>query len=144
MLENTINVTSDTLLHEAAVRVGVGQRCRFVTLTCLDLGGEHEILYHFDRDYRLTNLRLVLPKGQPLPSITSVCPAAVIVENELQDLFGITVAGLAIDYGGRLLLAENAPAAPLNKPRLADSGAKIDVVATSANASPTTNTEVTR
>jgi len=115
MLENTINITTDTLLAEAAVRVGVGQKCRFVTLTCLDLGQEHEITYHFDRDYRLINLRLALPKGQPLSSITSVCPAAVIVENELQDLFGITVTGLSIDYGGRLLLAENAPAAPQNK-----------------------------
>jgi len=128
MLENTTNVTTDTLLSEVAVRAG--QKCRFVTLTCLDLGGEHEILFHFDRDYTLTNLRLMLPKGQPLPSITSVCPAAVIVENELQDLFGITVSGLAIDYAGRLLLAENAPTAPLNKP--------------SPPATPTTNPEVAR
>jgi len=115
MLENTTNITTDTLLSEVAVRVGIGQKCRFVTLTCLDLGETHEILYHFDRDYQLTNLRLLLPKGQELPSITSVCPAAVIVENELQDLFGVKVTGLAIDYAGRLLLAENAPAAPMNK-----------------------------
>ena len=113
MLDNTINVTLDTLLSEAAIRVG--QKCRFVTLTCLDLGGEHEILYHFDRDYQLSNLRLVLPKGEELPSITAVCPAAIIVENELQDLFGVKVKGLPIDYAGRLLLAETAPAAPQNK-----------------------------
>jgi len=115
MLENTIDITTDTLLSEAALRVGIGQNARFVTLTCLDLGDRHEIYYHFDRDYQLTNLRLLLPKGQELPSITSVCPAAVIVENELQDLFGIKVMGLSLDYDGRLLLAETAPAAPLNK-----------------------------
>jgi hypothetical protein len=39
----------------------------------------------------------------------------VLVENELQDLFGIQVADMVIDYGGRLLLTEDAPKAPLNK-----------------------------
>jgi hypothetical protein len=33
----------------------------------------------------------------------------------LQDLFGIKVADMVIDYGGRLLLTEDAPKAPLNK-----------------------------
>ena len=113
MLDNTTNITPDALLNEAAVRLG--QKCRFVTLTCLDLGGEHEIFYHFDRDYQLFNLRVMLTKGQTLPSITSVCPAAVIVENELQDLFGIKVTGLAVDFGGKLLLTDACPAAPQNK-----------------------------
>jgi ech hydrogenase subunit D len=88
---------------------------RLVTITCLDAGDAHEVLYHFDKDYVLTTLRLLLPRGQPLPSISNLFFAAALVENEIQDLFGIPVTGLAIDYQGRFLLAEAAPRAPLNK-----------------------------
>lgn len=127
MLENTTDVTIASLVGEVAIRMG--QKYRFVTLTCLDGGEHHEIFYHFDRDYELSNLRLLLPKGTVLPSITGVCMAAVIVENELQDLFGITVRDLAIDYKGKLLLTEGVPGAPLNKTRAADAGTKVQVVA---------------
>jgi len=126
MLENTTEVTVDTLLGEVAIRMG--QKYRFVTVTCLDGGDYHEIFYHFDRDYQLVNLRLLLTKGNTLPSITGVFAAAVIVENELQDLFGIKVTDLSIDYGGRLLLAEGAPQAPLNKTRAAEAGTKMEVI----------------
>jgi NADH:ubiquinone oxidoreductase subunit C len=113
MLENTIDITTVSLLNEVASRMPQG--FRFVTVTCLDGGDHHEIYYHFDKDYQLCNLRLQLPKGQPLPSISRIYFAAVLVENELQDLFGIKVADMVIDYGGRLLLTEDAPKAPLNK-----------------------------
>ena len=113
MLENTIDITTANLLNEVSARIPQGYR--FVTVTCLDGGDHHEIYYHFDKDYQLCNLRLLLPKGQPLPSISHICFAAVLVENELQDLFGIKVADMVIDYGGRLLLTEDAPKAPLNK-----------------------------
>ena len=36
----------------------------------------------------------------------------VIVENEIQDLFGITISDLAIDYEKHFLLAPDAPAQP--------------------------------
>ena len=113
MLENTIDITTASLLNEVSARLPQGYR--FVTVTCLDGGDHHEIYYHFDKDYQLCNLRLLLTKGQPLPSISRVYFAAVLVENELQDLFGIKVADMVIDYGGRLLLTEDAPQAPLNK-----------------------------
>jgi ech hydrogenase subunit D len=38
-----------------------------------------------------------------LPSITGATLAAFPYENELQDLFGIEVEGLAVDYGGNFL-----------------------------------------
>ena len=113
MLKNTVEITTQTLLYEAAGRLAQGYR--FVTVTCLDGGDHHEIYYHFDKNYELLNLRLLLPRGTALPSVSHVCFAAVIVENELQDLFGIKVEGLVADYGGRMLLTEDAPKAPLNK-----------------------------
>jgi Ni,Fe-hydrogenase III component G len=113
MLANTREANRDGLLTETAALQLRGYR--FVTVTCLDQGEAHEIYYHFDKEYQLENLRIVLPRGLSLPSISAVYPAAMLVENELKDLFGLTVDGLAIDYGGRLLLTEDAPSAPLNR-----------------------------
>lgn len=88
---------------------------RLVTLTCSDLGDAHDILYHFDKQYELEHLRVRIPRGDSLPSITELFFAAVLVENEIQDLFGLTVSGMVVDFKGRFLLSEGAPAAPLNK-----------------------------
>jgi ech hydrogenase subunit D len=113
MMTNITEVTTQSLLYEVALRRPQGYR--FVTITCADLGDAHDILYHFDRDYKLDNLRLRLPKGQPLPSISNIYAAAMLVENEVKDLFGVNVTGLSLDFGGRLLLTEDAPKAPMNK-----------------------------
>lgn len=85
---------------------------RFVTMTVVDKGEEFDIFYHFDLDYEMVTYQLVLKKGDILPSISGICFAAVIVENEIQDLFGITVSNLAIDYEKHFLLAADAPAEP--------------------------------
>lgn len=114
MLTNVTEVTTQTLLNELAIRRPLG--CRFVTMTCTDLGEAHDILYHFDKDYVLYNLRLKLPKGEALPSITGQYLAAFAIENEIKDMFGIPVQGMAIDYEGKFILSEGAPSSPQNKP----------------------------
>jgi len=114
MLNNELPVTRDTLLNEVAARRHQGYR--FVTVTCVDLGDRFDIVYHFDKDYVLHNLRLSLGRTEELPSISPIFFAAVLVENELKDLFGIPVTDLAIDYGGRFLLSEGSPVAPQRKP----------------------------
>lgn len=114
MLPNTTTVEGTRLPAEAAALLV--HDYRFVTITGLEVGDGHDLYYHFDKDYELLNLLVHLPKGSPLPSISHVCFAAVLVENELKDLFGIDVQNLPIDYKGRLLLAEAAPATPFNKP----------------------------
>ena len=47
-----------------------------------------------------------------MPSISGFCFAALLVENEIQDLFGIAVTGLVLDYHQHLLLTKEAPAKP--------------------------------
>lgn len=89
--------------------------CRFVTMTCTDLGDALDIFYHFDKNYELYNLRLRLPKGETLTSISGIYFPALVIENELQDMFGLVVSGLAVDYKGRFLISEDAPRAPLAK-----------------------------
>ena len=75
----------------------------------------HDVLYHFDKDYVRKHLRVKVPKGAELPSVAGIYFAALVVENEIQDLLGVKVGGLPIDFKGRFLLAEGAPVAPLNK-----------------------------
>lgn len=85
---------------------------RFVTMTVVDKGEEFDVFYHFDKDYELVNYQLLLKKGTDLPSISEICRAAMIVENEIQDLFGITVKGMQLDYNKHFILAPDAPAQP--------------------------------
>ncbi|MEW5722975.1 MAG: NADH-quinone oxidoreductase subunit C [Thermodesulfobacteriota bacterium] len=110
-LTNVLDVTKTSLLSEVSTRLPLGYR--FVTMTCTDLGEAHELIYHFDKDYVLGHLRLRLAKGEAAPSISMIYAAAVLVENEIKDLFGLPFQGLVLDYEGRFFLSEGAPVAPL-------------------------------
>lgn len=81
--------------------VGVCRKkgCRFVTITCVkadDNGAE--LLYHFDRELRLSHLRLRIAGDTAIPSICGIYAAAYLVENEIQDQFGLSFTGLEPDY----------------------------------------------
>ena len=85
---------------------------RFVTMTAVDCDEYFDVYYHFDKNYELYTMRLKVEKPGVVPSISKACFAALIVENEIQDLFGITFTGLAIDYEKHFLLAPDAPEKP--------------------------------
>ncbi len=105
----TINTTIDaTDIAPAQLLAEVGglkaQGFRLVTLTSVELDEtDMEIVYHFDRDLALKNLRLRVAKGGQLPSISGLFFAAFLVENEIRDQFALTFEGLVLDYQGRLL-----------------------------------------
>ena len=48
-----------------------------------------EMNYSFDKAYSLINFKVNLGSGEPIDSITPVCPGAYLYENEIHDLFGI-------------------------------------------------------
>ena len=97
MLKDLLPVGIENLLGEiAAVKVA---GYRFVTMTCTALDQDSfDILYHFDRGLELKHLRLTLAASTAVPSISPIYFAAFLVENEIQDLFGIRFKGLTIDY----------------------------------------------
>ena len=81
---------------------------RFVTISCVELDAERvDLIYHFDKDVQLAHYRLTVPKAGELPSISDIYMAAFLVENELQDQFGLVFAGLVVDFGQTLLTEEN-------------------------------------
>ena len=112
-LDSVTEVTVESLFSQVAIRQQQG--CRFVTMTCLSSGDGHDILYHFDKDYQLSSLRLHLNPGQDVPSISGLFFAALLAENEIKDFFGLSFHGLVLDFKGRLLLTDEAPKTPMNK-----------------------------
>ncbi|MFH1241382.1 MAG: NADH-quinone oxidoreductase subunit C [Pseudomonadota bacterium] len=111
MKEEVISVTPDTLVSKTLDMKNSGYR--LVTLSCVELDADTvDILYHFDKDLRLRHLRLTIPKTRKVPSISPVFFAAFLVENEIQDQFGIRFDGLALDYDRTLYLEDAIKGAP--------------------------------
>lgn len=112
MIENLVEITVDQLLGEV-------QNCkyegyRFVTATCADNGdGTIDVIYHFDKDYKMKNYKVTVKGGEEVPSISKVFFCALLVENEMKELFGINITNIAIDYGGHMLLSEEELGSPM-------------------------------
>lgn len=73
---------------------------RLVQIGCTQVREDFEINYVFDRDFALTNLRITVKQDTIIPSISRVYFGAFVYENEIHDLYGLTVAGMNIDFGG--------------------------------------------
>ncbi len=84
---------------------------RLITIVGQDVGENIEVLYFFNTGVSLTEVyRIVVPKAggnEEIDSITPLIPGAVIAENELAEMFGVRVKGIA----GRFFLhpSVNAP-----------------------------------
>ena len=114
MQADVISVITDTLVGEVAKTKVEG--FRFVTITCIELDGNtFDLLYHFDKDLALKHLRLTCFKDSTVPSISAVYLAAFLVENEIQDLFGIRFKGLTINFERTLYLDEEVAVTPFCK-----------------------------
>lgn len=113
MAFETKNVDKGRLMAEVQALKNEGQR--LLTMTSVDLGESFDLLYHFDLNLRMTHLRLIVPKGESVPSISGIYFAALIIENEIQDLFGIKFEGLALDFGGNFYLEEEVKKYPFCK-----------------------------
>ena len=114
MIENVIELEKDHLLSEVQNMSYDGYR--FVTATCVDNGnGTLDVLYHFSREYDLRHFRVTVSRGDELPSISKIFFCAVLVENEMKELFGLNVTNIILDYEGHLLLSDGAPEMPMGK-----------------------------
>jgi ech hydrogenase subunit D len=114
MREEVIPINLDAVLAEAGRMKAEGYR--FVTMSSAELDAEKvDILYHFDKDLKMKHLRLTVPKDVQVPSISPLYLAAVLVENEIQDLFGVRFKGLAIDFNRTFYLGDEIKTTPFCK-----------------------------
>ena len=84
---------------------------RFVQLLAVNTDAGIDLIYSFMKDGLLVNSEIKgVTKDQTVPSITNNFLAAVVFENEVHDLFGVNIEGIAIDFGGNFYaLAQKEP-----------------------------------
>lgn len=124
-------LTRDALLQQA--RLMKQQGYRLVQIGVTRLPEQLELTYSFDLEGRLRNFRLQLPATEPrVPSISGVYWCAFLYENEMHDLFGVQVDGIAVDFHGHLYQTAvkfpfGSTKAPVAKPARVEPGPAIPV-----------------
>ena len=121
-------IAPDQIAPEAQAKFDSGYR--LVAITVLVADEQHvELLYHYDKAYDMVHLRVKAPKDLPIPSISGIYFCALLVENEVQDLFDVRFEGLALDFNRTLLLTDetknvvNAPFFYIPAPKKPSKGA---------------------
>ena len=97
--QTTVSLEKGQILQKAAEMAKDGYR--LVLISCLTVADGFEVIYSFDRDCNLLSFRVVVPRSDAvIPSIMPSYFCAFTYENEIQDMFGIKVAGLGLDFKG--------------------------------------------
>lgn len=73
---------------------------RLVQICSTTLSDCYEMNYSFDKEGQFKNLRFTIPPGETVPSISLIYFNAFLYENEIHDLFGITIENMVLDYHG--------------------------------------------
>lgn len=60
--------------------------------------GYNEVIYTVGKEYALENYKIDLPIDEEIKSFSDIFPAATLYENEIKELWGVNVVGMAIDY----------------------------------------------
>ena len=107
-----------TLLDRAAAYGAAGWRLALINATAVlpseELeAGAFDVSWSFARGGELEHIRERVLPGEEVPSISAHFGGAFLFENELRELFGINVTGIAIDLQGQLYkTAERVPFSP--------------------------------
>jgi Ni,Fe-hydrogenase III component G len=119
-MENLTIIDKSAIVSEGKKLLDAG--AKFVTAVCNDLDEQLEVTYFFssDRGTEMKGLRCTVAKDEEVPSLSGETLSVVLIENELQELFGLKVKGIAIDYGGHMLLAHDSPTTPMLKEKKAE------------------------
>jgi len=99
--DTIINIERENLLSKVKEKSENGYR--LVQMGCTNLkDGDVEVNYSFDLNYEFINFRVKLTANAlVLPSISEIYFCAFLYENEIHDLFGISITDIALDYKGK-------------------------------------------
>ena len=87
--------------HEAGWRLAIINTTSILPVEGME-GGAFDISWSFARDQQLEHLREQVLPGEEVPSISAYFGAAFLYENEMRELFGVNVTGIALDLKGQL------------------------------------------
>jgi ech hydrogenase subunit D len=108
-------IAKDRLLVEADSFFASG--CRLIQICALKNEGRIELDYSFGKDFGMTTLRFIVAPGESVPSVSHIWRGAFLYENDIQDLYGVTIDNLAVNYGGAFYdVAKPHPFAPALAP----------------------------
>ena len=92
---------------------------RLMTITGVDNGREIEVIYHFDADYHIVNVKIRIGReDSKVESITTIFSGAKLFERELAEMLDVRIEGNREPRN--LFLCEGSPKAPLRKKQCAD------------------------
>jgi ech hydrogenase subunit D len=93
-----IDISVDELVFRAGKYNQDGWRLVAVSGTAVPEGTE--LLYSFSRHEPFESLRLVVGADTVVPSISPLYFNSFVFENEIAELFGVTIEGIVIDFSG--------------------------------------------
>ena len=83
--------------------------CRLVQIHANRIANGYEVIYSLALNYRLMNLEMVITEDTQVESISSIYPAAQLYEQEMAELFGVKIVGIAEDPHVKLYHVEGHP-----------------------------------
>ncbi|MFH1127774.1 MAG: NADH-quinone oxidoreductase subunit C [archaeon] len=87
---------------------------RLLTISGIDNGKEIEIIYHFDKDYQIINIKTKIPRtDSKIESITTIYSNAKLYEREIAEMLDVQIEGNRDPKN--VFLSEDSPRAPLRK-----------------------------
>ena len=98
MKQLIIPTETSELLEKAAQFKKDGYR--MTQILCTRVAEGYELTYSFDKNYEMTNLRLMVPEDGSVMSVTSQYWYAFVWENEIHDL-DVKLIAPEVDYGGK-------------------------------------------
>lgn len=81
---------------------------RMVQICATKIPDAYELTYSFDKDHELYHIRVIVPEGTEIESITDSYFAAFVYENEIADLFGLKINHIALDFQGNFFITNEA------------------------------------
>ncbi len=87
---------------------------RLMAISGVDNGREIEVIYHFDADYHIVNIKIRIGReDSKVESITTIFSGAKLFERELAEMLDVRIEGNREPRN--LFLCEGSPKAPLRK-----------------------------
>ena len=80
---------------------------RLIQICAANAGDGFDVTYSFGKEYKMVGLRLSIMPDDEIVSISDIYAPAYLYENEMHDLFGITVKMMSMDYHGNLYRIKN-------------------------------------
>lgn len=97
-VQKYIEINPDELLNHVSDYSARGYR--LVQIGCTMKGDRFELNYSFDKDYDFENLRFDVEQDYEVASISPIYFCAFLYENEIHELFGVTIKNIVVDYKG--------------------------------------------